>query len=422
MRRFAPVIRHVDVPHDGPQVLAFRVPAEPLAELRLALRTAYVDGDGEALARVWRQLVPSHRDELRRVRWRVPGETVRGLLQAMKDRCHEALEVTAIRSRHGPAPEDDCLWVAEACEAQLAALSSRSVDFAPSRWLFEALRIRFQLRAGWNPAEGHYPLNFQWAFWARWVEAFDQRSTAEDWGEELEEPVDEGLLSRVGKVEFLQTMVNPRTFAVSVGEPITLEEAAEEHVDFLGNCNHLRFGDGETSSSMGTWEAACRAMRVPAMLESLVGPWVPSAGPGPFVPIPDAAEPLVSQSPQVLPLFRYGWARGEREAASWWWCLSGDGLGGALQAIPEQPVRVEHDHSPSDVDGEGFRWVSWEAAADSHWTLCRERWADLLADAQRSSDAILLTHWLPDDQGTRISPLEEDMGTRHLRPALRAVD
>lgn len=142
--------------------------------------------------------------------------------------------------------------------------------------------------------------------------------------------------------------------------------------------------DFEDMTPLEVLELARNQLGGQQLLELLVDPFTPSVGPGPFLPIPPNATPLQDPTWPVLPLFAVTHAN--------WPLIQGHMLGGkglleaeewVRGALPSRKWHPLPELTP--VDG-----AEWRGLVKSHWPRCVDRFANTLAHAYRSHEAVLL--------------------------------
>lgn len=171
-------------------------------------------------------------------------------------------------------------------------------------------------------------------------------------------------------------------------------------------------GDGTETTVYGAYMAGQDAMQLDAQVELLVGPFVLSKGPGPFRSVPAWTPSLLDPNWKLLEIYRSGFAEGW---APRWWFLSGADIERAI----DEMATAEASREGFDGVGDSFEtwgmplppdWQDWNAVVKGSWQRCRERYTALLSDARRDKDVVLLSYWVPDDQGTIHSPLDDTTG------------
>lgn len=112
-------------------------------------------------------------------------------------------------------------------------------------------------------------------------------------------------------------------------------------------------------------------------LERLIGPFAPSQGPGPFLPVPDDTQSFESAISKRLPLFE-----GVNEPLMQGSFLDGEALARAAASLKTaQPRRDWHDTPIDDHD--------WKALVAKHWERCRRRFERCLTDAAKARQAVV---------------------------------
>jgi len=171
-------------------------------------------------------------------------------------------------------------------------------------------------------------------------------------------------------------------------------------------------------------------------LEMLVGPYMPSRGPGPFLLPPTCAEPLVDAAEDDLGFwFVHGSTLDDAIAEL-------DGFSEAIEKMRERAkgiplswkawLRVQAERGRCGraqyealLKEAGFAewgsalppcWKAWHEVQSEWWPRCRERYERLLNDARAGGDAVVFTMSFPDDQGTITAPMSEDLGERVVSP------
>ncbi len=120
------------------------------------------------------------------------------------------------------------------------------------------------------------------------------------------------------------------------------------------------------------------------MLETTLGAFMLSEGPGPFLPTPPMAEPFEDPSWKPLPLF---------DVSHWNWplldlhVLDGERLEqAAAWVLDVAPDRAWHDRFALEPIDES----SWQDATAKHWPSCRDRFLGLLRAARQGEQVVLL--------------------------------
>lgn len=130
-----------------------------------------------------------------------------------------------------------------------------------------------------------------------------------------------------------------------------------------------------------------RRLNVDVLLEALVGPYVMSRGPGPFMDAPAVSEPLEATGARVLAGAAVTEAIAETERATpsrAWWFPDGEM---AREIFDERYGGGRH-----------AQWMSWDAV-QSEWPRCRARFIALLEEARAKDEAVLLVPATISSQG-----------------------
>ena len=127
-------------------------------------------------------------------------------------------------------------------------------------------------------------------------------------------------------------------------------------------------------------------LTTPLLLEMLTEPFVPSVGPGPFLPVPPHATPMQDPRWQPLPIFG---------VKHWNWpLLEGYVVGDDDLLEVEKVVRAAQPRRDwhQSYNGQPIDEDTWERLIDAHWPRLRDRFADALAQAHRDEKALLLVN------------------------------
>jgi hypothetical protein len=411
-RSIRPVLLRVDVPYDGPQVLAYRAPADGVRALREALRIAFEHGDGTPLRQQWRRHIDGYRAERAATWWRVPRATLLELVDELRKACARAEQEGDPDGGDSLEPECRAALRAECDRWSEIAERAPCVDLAPDRWLPFITSCRFRARPY---ARGHAqrrPLAYEWERWASVLAELDRPHGSRDPDSYMEhdgESAPPGTLEVFRDVRYYLETFDPDTDESVRGPEISADELQNPMRD------PVVLGDGTETVLMHAWDRALAMMRCRSHLELLVGPFVPSRGPGPFMPRASVAKGIVDSGWLFLDVFRHlpraGFAPG-------WLVIEPEDIASALDEIPDEPTRELEE----EVGGEHERelwgtakapdWIEWEDAVRQWWPRCRERYVALLEEAQRAGDCVVMAGEAPDDQGTISTPLADDLGVR----------
>ncbi len=398
----------VDVPCDVPQTLAFAVPAARFTALRDGLRDAYERGDGAALEAQWDASLAAFRADAARVRWRVPAATLAGLVREMITACDRVV------ASESPPDEDDVAPVrAQELVWSRRAASATWFDLDPARWFRLVAPARIRLRsflAGRSPA----PMRIEWDWWGRQLAELeiawdvDPGADAPPWSH----------LERMRSVRFFLEDYDYATHESRRGREVSADDVENPLRDIAV------LADGSETTPYDAWHTAELAMRLPGHLELLVGPHVRSRGPGPFLAPPSAARTIVDRSWRALPIFFRDDA-GRRGGSSWnppaWQFLDPADIARSIDEVTHAAPSWEWAEDLADVydpDAEAWGrrkpplWGAWADGLPEWWPRCRERYLGFLEEVRDRGDIAVFTSWTPDDQGTIVAPLDDDLGTR----------
>ena len=331
-----------DLPCYAPQTAAFLVDASMLSEVRGALADV-LRGDGRARDAFVEARHPAFARATRARRWRVPRATVDRLVAEVETHCSAEPELRA-----------DIAAARERFAARAPAGATLVVPAARWHWLERTFG----------------PVRFMPDGWAGYF-----REALDDLFDDVEPP------DAPRAVGDLAWVAEARVYRGGTDEPI-----APAHADLFND--DVRFTLDGAQVDLPPYSFVDRVREIVGvrkLLEMLAGPFTPSRGPGPFLPRPAAAAPLIAPT-NAPPLFcevplvaahvlvgatTLDAARAEVEAARapikpW--------TGGEL-----------YEHSPTDPP-----WnVPWSALVPS-WDTWRTRFVELLAEAAHSDEAVLL--------------------------------
>lgn len=420
----------VDVPFDGPQTLAFRVSARRLAVLREGLRAAYERADGEALREAWRAHYPAYDERRRRLGWRVSAATIRGLLGELRT----ALDKVRRESAELHLIEDYLENLGRQLRRWEPLVDAAAyMDLAPGSFLGFATRARYQIRT--FLAGGPAPLSIYWDSYGHDLETLLAPAAgpkAVECGEgitaEPAPPV--GMIERTRDVQFFAV-----DFDYETRERVRLGERRGSDLTNL-MWDEAVLADGTEVVVAMARDDATVAIRLEPQIELLVGPWVRSRGPGPFAAQPAGVRFLVDPAWDLLELYRAGAATNLAWRPPPWWFIEPTQIGEAISELSTvDPDRTGplgssggrgHEGDLNDNDNDLDRdtydgwyddwgveragWLSWDEAKEVWWPRCRERARALLEEAAAAGDAVVFTRYWPEDQGTIVAPLDDDLG------------
>lgn len=331
-----------DIPCYAPQIAAFPVDPADLAALRDALADVH-RGDARAVE----HFVDARHDEFARAtraaRWRVPRSTVERLVAVVDDHC-------------AALPERRAELAAAAAQLRARAPAGPVLDVPAARWHW--LETAFG------------PVRFMPEGWGSiFVDAL---------AELLTEP---RLPAKPAPVGSLGYVAEARVFRAGTDEPI----AAEDADPFADDVRFTLDGERVDLAPLTFVDRVRQAIGGRTLLEMLVGPFVPSRGPGPFLPCPAAAVPLIDPA-SAPPLFR---AHPLFPAH----VLAGDEalraaraeIAAAIAPIKPWAEGELHEHSPTDPPWD----VPWSALVP-RWDKWRARFEGLLDEARVRRQAVLL--------------------------------
>lgn len=404
------MLDHVNVPFDGPQILAFAVPAQQLAALREASQAAYERGDGAPLRKTWESNLPAYSEQRRRVRWRVPRSTLLDALDGLRGAVELVMSTPLAKVRRRldiqrmPLPDPEQL---ERLRTQLGRWKQRladvsHVDLDPPRWIRFATGLRYMLRAWGMPR-----LSLYWGVWAGDLEALDA-------GPETLDPRGSDACGDVAAPGSIERSRVKRFFREVDGEG-TITLTRDDQFENL-MWDYAELADGETLPVAMARDDVYEAMSLRAQLELLVGPCVLSRGTGPFCPPPKCAKQFIDPDWNLLDLYRVGTTTDLAWQPPALWYIEPRDLEAALDELrTTKPVSksaattVPWSRSWGRAHAD---WLSWRDARTHWWPRCRDRFATLLDESRRAGQAVLLVRYLPEDQGTLHSPVSDDLGQR----------
>jgi hypothetical protein len=140
----------------------------------------------------------------------------------------------------------------------------------------------------------------------------------------------------------------------------------------------------------------CGVVGIDWFVDMLVGPHVPSSGPGPYLEVPGRASLLVDRRWEMLPLFRSG-ARTidyldiAGRLSGHWFALAGEDLARTAGDVSSAPLRLRHEITDEPIPA---LWTSSIDAASAE--PFRLRFIELLSHAHAAGDAVLLRRAHPD--------------------------
>jgi hypothetical protein len=409
------LVHTVDVPFDGPQTLAFRAPGTRFEALRAALRAAFERGDGGPLRESWRASIDGYRAARANAAWRVPRATLLELVDELRRACARAERDAPVEGGLYDAAPSDLEALRAACDrVERLARAADHLDLAPERWIPFVSKARHRVRPYASGVGGRRPLNYEWGSYAFALAELDQpgrdRGPTGECGAPDDGPAP-GALERLRSVRYFLEDYDHET-----GESRRGAEVSARAIENVTR-DPVVLADGTETTAYDAWDDARAATRLDDRLELLVGPFVASRGPGPFRGAPESARPVVDPSWELLEIFRAGHDPHVRWAPPPWWFLAGEDLDRELDELKTaEPSRawfarlgdeyyLEQWGAPMPPD-----WHDWAAVLSDCWPRCRDRYAALLDDARRAGDVVLLTYWVPDDQGTITSPLDDASG------------
>jgi hypothetical protein len=112
------VIRWVDVPFAGPQLLAFPTAEADLSRFRRALELMLEQGDVGLLRELWDELIDGYRRARVNARWRVPAATLRAVADLLEERS-EAVRDERIRASSSMSAAATRRWLGDRTELTL---------------------------------------------------------------------------------------------------------------------------------------------------------------------------------------------------------------------------------------------------------------------------------------------------------------
>jgi hypothetical protein len=342
------LLSRFDLPCYAPQTMAFLVRRDDVAELRRALDGLFVRGEGRALAALWDRLRTSLEHERRTRRWRFPRATLERL-------CVDALAL--------------CAGHPEAI-AKLTQAVARNHDVAPhgSHLIVPARRWRdLEIRFG--------PMRFIPESWSTFfADALDSLFTLPE--------------------------EDPTRPLVDLSYVATAARENEHDVRCVIDGETIVTSRWQFSEQVRTHTAFTE------LLEAMVGPFESSRGPGPFLPMPGAARPIIDPR-TILPVFDYppeAHVLDDRPS-----------LSAALDEVRAARAPVK----PWDDDAELFEWsptappwnAPWSTLAP-RWEPYRDRFIDLLNAALETERAVLFASAEVGDLGPGGSvPVDESWGS-----------
>jgi hypothetical protein len=357
----------------APQTMAFAAEAGDLLALREAMRAALERAEIGPLRALWQASSGAYKSAHENAKLRVPRETVA--------RACDALEATW----NGPESKDlnglDGIDVRGAL-ARVRAACGESLAVHPERWFSFERAAAHILQRGAGASGLHV-----------WM-------SANALAELLDGPPPANALGPWGELSWVRAV---RFFLEDSDEEVRAEDIRNITRD------EARFPDPETGEParmpvLFACDEAARRCALVDILEALVGPYVPSEGPGPFLGPPAASLPLVDPAWDLLPLFRavgscFDFSRGAR-------LLVGDALDEALREVSSAaPDRAWWGDFALELHDELYRrpregtlWKHWDDALPE-WPLYRDRFLRLLRGARASGRGVLLVPGAFDDQG-----------------------
>ena len=391
-----------DVPFDGPQWLAWSVDAAALARLRTGMRRVVERGEVRVLDALWDDLVGAFRRDARGARWRVPVATLADLAALLR----EARSLDEV-----DAPELD------GCIAMLRGLvgDHARVDVNPKVWLsvpvLWASLDRYFRNDGHDDATRVDALRFMACMQLRGVGELHALSSPLDLDDgtwSWLDPVHGQGLDWVRGVRFREG--GRELDADEVQNFMTAEAFSSEALP------------ADTPHSLRI--VVHNRARVGDILRLMVGPFMRTQGPGPFVPMLEVAQPLEDPEWERLPLFRIPGAGGlswrHPDAAF----LEGDALLAAADEVlawcpPFRWWKDEEDRSIYSHRGHQSRgWQTLEGC-EEYWPASRDRFVALCRRAHSAGRAVLLHRELPGDQGPGWGALTARWGEKVEAPTAR---
>lgn len=358
-----PRVARFEVPVYGDHVDAWPVDRVDLAALRAGLIELHCSGDGRGLDALWARLRPGYELARGRRRWRVPGDTFAAAFMAGR--------LAWARLDVADRPE----WLTEKVDAdELEArlrqgVEGRAHDVSPARW-FDVETWLTTARASTLPSL-HTPMLVN--------ALLDVHQPVRD----LDFPGPDGD----------QRWLSRLRFRAEAGDR---EVAAEDLPNRMRDL--VLDGGGEAvGTPHGIVEDLHGAIGLAWLVDALVGPWTPSAGPGPCFDL--RGRPLLDLDiATVLPLFRAGTrADPDGEALllrSPWEVLVGEDLRTAIDLVRGAvPGGVRHD--VQDDEAAGVAGGPWWATAPQReiaraFPVMRARTLHLLERAHAEHQAVLL--------------------------------
>jgi hypothetical protein len=327
--------------------MAFIVDPEDLLEFRGTLQALMERADADAWTKMWRKQWPAYAHRLKRVRWRVPKHLVQKI-------CDLVLPLPG-------QPKPPIL-------AELIRSEPSTIDFCPNPWF----AIADTARSVGNALEdaGATPMAEPVINMKKGILA-DLLSEWQPNGACQYKQIDEWDCSTVELGWVRQLRYRPEGSSEEFSKPTDLW--TDTVIGFPG-------ADFDVQPFRVIAEIR-NALGFDGMLEALVGPFVLSRGPGPFLPIPAAASPIQNPSWNILPLFRETrlldvWTLEAEEIA--------ETLANIRHAKPDRDWHQAHDVRmvPKRV---------WEGLIKNEWPRLQARYIELLAEAQQFNRTVLFT-------------------------------
>lgn len=341
--------------------MAFAVDTPSFTRLRAGLREVLERGLTRTLRSLWPDIVPAHDREWKRVRWRLPSDLLlrwcRAVGAAGGRETEEALaEVTAWLHQRPSAVMKPDLWLGlchcsvEELRPRVEAGSLKNGDTLPDLLVQVAVS---QLR-----------------------ELMDESPPEED-ASSPECPIQDvawvaGLRFKTGEAGRMRAHVEgPTTDAVVIPDGVSFDTVRPE-----SPCDVL----AAVRDRVHLWH----------LLMALVGPYIRSRGPGPFLAPEALGHPIEDPTWCVLPLFEVG-RPGAAQHWRWpllraWYIPPGEADAVRRRVETARPSRAWHQRfNAAKVEPE-----RWRTLVQTRWPHLRERFTDLLAEATHAGRTVVL--------------------------------